>query len=701
MWGAGTGRWGVPSGHAVSARRSRSEPKALSGPAGPGHDEGPAKAPVRRSRARPAHRTTAATGQLADDATQGVRRLAAAVELLEGHRDRLLQLRDRADALRATDLIVVDGENAVLGTLEGHLGTARSLLERLRVEPGEATLGTIEDVASPSRWRALDEVEALVGSKDQILAQARSDVQARLGPWTDCESAILLINGDLAQVNAVLPREVSEGRDRMLSLVGGVRKALDGGQLMLAHTLLRQLEQPSVEPAQPAQGVVDGVQARGRVPVTPVPAAGVKDRMESELTSTRQRAGRVQLTVLRGPLDAHRYDYTLMLLAPGSDGHVGVNIQDTSTIVEQDRQYFLDVMDRVGGVAYDVLRRALPPAGQRRDAAPSQSGPTHPPAGAADLRTMGSVLYKLLIPDRMKDELARQPQAQLVITTNDLELPWELMFDGEPAATVPAVTPVAAQALDHGNFVSLQRPVARMPVGRSRARSSPPPAARSTTTRRIALVAAVGKPRLEQVKGEVHRIKERMEQVWPKGGVQIDLLVSDEADAPAGGRFREVLLSRDYDIVHFAGHAAYDPRRPDQSSLLLDGGEVCFAQKIQRLLAGHPLVFLNACETARLETPRGLPIPEGTYEGDPKEGLASAFVYGGALACVGATWPVVDKVAAEFAVAFYSKALEGQSLGQAILEARQHTARAYPTDPSWAAFVLYGDPGFRWAALTS
>jgi CHAT domain-containing protein len=239
-----------------------------------------------------------------------------------------------------------------------------------------------------------------------------------------------------------------------------------------------------------------------------------------------------------------------------------------------------------------------------------------------------------------------------------------------------------------------------MPVGRSRARSSAPPG-RTASTRRIALVAAVGEPRLEQVKSEVGRIKERMEQDWPKGGVQIDVLVSDEADAPAGGRFREVLLSRDYDIVHFAGHAAFDPRRPDQSSLLLDGGEVCFAQKIQRLLAGHPLVFLNACETARLAAPQGWPAAEGTYEGDPKEGLASAFVYGGALACVGATWPVRDDIAAEFAVAFYSMALEGRSLGQAILEARRHTALAYPDDPSWAAFVLYGDPAFRWAALTA
>ena len=101
------------------------------------------------------------------------------------------------------------------------------------------------------------------------------------------------------------------------------------------------------------------------------------------------------------------------------------------------------------------------------------------------------------------------------------------------------------------------------------------------------------------------------------------------------------------------------------------------------------------------------PLP-GQYLHDPREGLASAFVYSGALGCVGALWPVDDAVAASFAIAFYREVLDGQRLGDAMLAARQSTARAEreragagrAPDPTWAAFVLYGDPLFTLPAAT-
>jgi hypothetical protein len=55
---------------------------------------------------------------------------------------------------------------------------------------------------------------------------------------------------------------------------------------------------------------------------------------------------------------------------------------------------------------------------------------------------------------------------------------------------------------------------------------------------------------------------------------------------------------------------------------------------------------------------------------------------------------VPDKIAADFAVEFYRHALDGQPLGDAMLQARSATAGRHPTDLSWASFVLYGDPGF-------
>jgi CHAT domain-containing protein len=192
---------------------------------------------------------------------------------------------------------------------------------------------------------------------------------------------------------------------------------------------------------------------------------------------------------------------------------------------------------------------------------------------------------------------------------------------------------------------------------------------------------------------EVTRIAAGLKAAW-RDDVVIETYLTGSETPALGRSFDDLLKSTDHDIIHYAGHAVFDLRRPDQSGLVLDRGERCTAEKIHRLLLGSPLVFLNACETARLREPAATP-PEGTYEGDPKEGLASAFLYGGALACIGNSWPVPDTVAAEFAVAFYRSALEGRTIGEAMRSARRETARRWPDDPSWASFVLYGDPAFN------
>ncbi len=606
-------------------------------------------------------------------------RLAAALATLEARRDLVIEIAERLDALRDTDVVIVDGELAVLATLNGHLDQARTLLGQIRETPADRQLlDRLEAAVDSPHWAAVPVVLEHLTRKEQIRAEAAVDIQTRLGPWTDREAEVKALDRELGQVNAVLPRELSEGRDRLLSLVASVRAQLDAGQLMAAHLSLKSLdEHPS------PTTLMESPRATASVP-----AEEVKDRLQHARDEARRRSGRVQLTVLRGPLDEHRYEYTIMLLAPGAAGHVGVNIQDTTTIVEQDRRFFLDALRSVSGAAYSRLRDSAP-AG-KGPAAVAMAAPTANSTGLAELQKMGSVFFKLLVPDRMKDELARNPDAQIIVTTNDLELPWELMFDADAVAAETGTPPP---------FFSLRRPIARMPVGRSRSRVAVRAADGAATGRRIALIASTGDPALTNVAREVATIKARIEQKWARG-VQVDVIATGLDDAPSGSRFREVLMSTDYDIVHFAGHAAYDARRPDQSGLLLDGGEVCFAQKIQRLMAGHPLVFLNACETARQQAGDGLPPVEGVYDGDPREGLASAFVYGGALGCIGSLWPVVDNVAADFAASFYNAVLEGQPLGQAMLLARQETARVHLDDPSWAAFVLYGDPAFRWPSLT-
>jgi CHAT domain-containing protein len=177
-----------------------------------------------------------------------------------------------------------------------------------------------------------------------------------------------------------------------------------------------------------------------------------------------------------------------------------------------------------------------------------------------------------------------------------------------------------------------------------------------------------------------------------------------DRDEASGRKLNHLLGFDSFDIIHYAGHASFDESKPDLSGLVMKDGIPFFAQKIRRILAGRPLVFLNACETGRTAneaTPEDAQRSVGRYLGGPAEGLTSAFVYGGAMACIGAQWPVFDDSAADFALTFYDSMIEGNFVGEAMRRARQMTKDRFPDEISWASFVLYGDPTFRLGGSTA
>nr|MCU0625996.1 CHAT domain-containing protein [Gemmatimonadaceae bacterium] len=150
-----------------------------------------------------------------------------------------------------------------------------------------------------------------------------------------------------------------------------------------------------------------------------------------------------------------------------------------------------------------------------------------------------------------------------------------------------------------------------------------------------------------------------------------------------------------FDFIHYAGHAHFDKQRPQLSGLQLRDA-VLTADKIRRLNKGGALIFLNACESGTVA--RADDAPTVSYlltAPEPVVGLASAFVYSGALGCVGSLWPVYDEPAAQIAVRFYQEVLAGEPTGEALRKAREHVRASFPREITWAAYVLYGDPTFR------
>jgi hypothetical protein len=145
-------------------------------------------------------------------------------------------------------------------------------------------------------------------------------------------------------------------------------------------------------------------------------------------------------------------------------------------------------------------------------------------------------------------------------------------------------------------------------------------------------------------------------------------------------------------LFHFACHGNFSATSPDDSKLKLADDSLTPSSlsgpRGGGLRRARPLVFLNACHSGRVGA--GL-----TYLG----GWAEAFYTAGVSAFIGSLWEINDALAAQFAKAFYDRlwglgdfAGKPQPLGQAFHEARMAIRDADPANPTWLAYVLYGDP---------
>jgi CHAT domain-containing protein len=170
-------------------------------------------------------------------------------------------------------------------------------------------------------------------------------------------------------------------------------------------------------------------------------------------------------------------------------------------------------------------------------------------------------------------------------------------------------------------------------------------------------------------------------------------------------QLRELLRHGNYDIIHFAGHAVFDPEHPASSAWLLSDGRLS-AQAIRntlRWLDTQPwLVYANACE-AGMDDDGAAPV----YQSDVF-GLASAFLDHGVSVFIGPLWRIDDGIAARIAQTFYQQLLkERQTVGEALRLAKAEAkhfnfdALLQPSEAagsaqrvaliSWAGLVLYGN----------
>ncbi len=172
-------------------------------------------------------------------------------------------------------------------------------------------------------------------------------------------------------------------------------------------------------------------------------------------------------------------------------------------------------------------------------------------------------------------------------------------------------------------------------------------------------------------------------------GVRLRTLAGDEA------RKSELMAcfgSGDYDVVHYAGHAFFDPHQRSRSGLLCAGKEVLSGEDLATVGNLPSLMFFNACEAARV---RGGKVAKRTDRSEIVRrgiGFAEALLRGGIANFMGTYWPVGDAAAEQFAIAFYGVLLKGASLDTALRMGREAVREGRSRD--WADYVFYGNPDF-------
>ncbi|MCW5890852.1 MAG: CHAT domain-containing protein [bacterium] len=283
---------------------------------------------------------------------------------------------------------------------------------------------------------------------------------------------------------------------------------------------------------------------------------------------------------------------------------------------------------------------------------------------AREAQARGAVLYRTLVPERLRPKLRALAGRPLLVSTSLTGLPWELLHDDEEFWGL---------RYGLGKRLLLDRPVAALG-------SAGPAGARP----RALVIASDPRGDLPFVRREADAICEALEARCDVVCIADRLATFDAVSA---------YLGEGFSLIHWAGHVVADAA--GTPGLLLADERVLSPHVVESNLAGRPLVFLNGCASARGASTGG-EGDGGAWEATVSS-VANGFLFGGALGVVGTLCEVSDRHAAPLAERFYAQVLGGATLGESLRHARAGCRADVDCErsPSWLSFVLYGNPGQR------
>lgn len=300
-------------------------------------------------------------------------------------------------------------------------------------------------------------------------------------------------------------------------------------------------------------------------------------------------------------------------------------------------------------------------------------------AGQDQLQSLADELFNLVFDENMCAKLDIDPSGGLAVSNTPWgsRVPWELLHSkgGVPIAINGGIS---RRYLRSGGI-----------VGRSSGKRTSHD--RSQTQHNLLLVTDPTED-LAGARKEHEAIKRMVEDnrrrfiLSPSEGLNGSAATHDAVLAVLAGRAVPI------DIMHYAGHAFFDPIERTRSGLKLHDNTTLVGSDIAVLTSVPRIVFLNACESGRVR--RGDPniAPEdvdGRAFLERIVGVAEAFILGGVSHLIGTIWPVGDEDAGKFAHSFYRTIID-KNLGAAVTKARKDLESEGST--AWVNYMHYGEP---------
>ncbi|GAA1719237.1 hypothetical protein GCM10009745_80260 [Kribbella yunnanensis] len=241
----------------------------------------------------------------------------------------------------------------------------------------------------------------------------------------------------------------------------------------------------------------------------------------------------------------------------------------------------------------------------------------------------------------------------------------------DPLADFPFhAVPFHGRPLIAGMHVRSLPSLALLAAAEERPRRTP-----ATGTDLRACAAVVRQPRYELLP-ELLNVRAEAEAV--RGAFPDAITLYD--DAATAQAVQDAIES--CDVLHLAGHAAFNPTHPNMARILL-ADRPLFAFEVATATKAPHLVNLSGCRAAA----------ERRNLGGEGEGLAASFLAAGAETVVAPLWPVRDDAALAFNSVLYR---ELASPGAAVDTAVRNAQLALLADPNfshpglWGAFTTLG-----------